>query len=180
MRSLGVIVFHVGGEPEIWVIFFDEWNRFLMYAFLERCANVDVVNSAEVVFPPENAMTFEAIVYCCFPCLKKLMTVVVHVKAIVDVVFPYSRVTCGAVCRVVGVAAGVFFVIGRARWGVVRRIHPEVIFVVLFGVRFDSRRGRWVTVGAFGWRWGVGWFVVKEGVRGRELRPGHHGVGRCF
>ena len=82
--------------------------------------------------------------------------------------------------RCVGVGGGVFFVIWGGGGGVVRRSRTGVSFVVLFGVRFGSRLGRWVTVGAFGWRWEVGWFVVKWGARGRELCPGSHGVERCF
>jgi len=105
-------------------MFFEIRDRSLIHSVGECFADRDVVKPAVVVLPPDEALAFESVVYCCFPRFEEIIAVVIQVESINYVVLPDGRVAIDTVGRVVRCATSTFFCIYRAWWRVIRRVHP--------------------------------------------------------
>jgi hypothetical protein len=83
-----------------------------------------------MILSPDKTLAFKTVVNCGFPCVKEVVTVIVHVETKVYIVPPDCRVAVDAICRMVCCASRVLFRVHWSWWRVVWRIHPELVFVV--------------------------------------------------
>lgn len=104
-----------------------------------------------MVFSPNKTLSFEAVVNCSFPCLKEIVTIVVHIEPKVNVVLPDCRMAVDAICRMVCFATRVLFSVYWSWWRIVRRFHPELIFVILIGFAWFGGHGVVVFSGIVVW-----------------------------
>lgn len=139
---------------------------------LQECfTNGEIVEPTIVVLPPNKSLAFKSVVHCGFPGFHEICAVIIQVEAIVNIVLPDGRVTVDTVGGVICGSASEFFWIIYSWRRVCRRVHPELVFVVVVRIVGNCRPivvkfGSWV-----------------GGVRGgrRRGRPMRHGVGvgRC-
>jgi hypothetical protein len=127
-----------------------------------------VVKSSVMVLPPDQTVTFKAVVNCGFPCLQKILAVVVHIKTKINVVFPDSRMAYGAISRVVCQVTCMFLSVKGSRWSKFWGLDPMVVFrIVRIATDVCSLLVTWVMGNRVGGRW-------KWRGRSRTMR---HGVG---